>query len=291
MEERFAIVNKPSVFMFDREFTNREDELLHGRAVKILGEYNKHCHVVTHYGYEGYLDASVLSSVSRSEINDRIIGDDLMVIANSFADILSMPKVQGRILITLPRGAYVVKTGEQKDGYQHICTTDGKHHGFVRCCSLSRRLDNDEFLLNNSFDFNSQALLNQEESLLREQICTNALGYLGAPYCWGGKTPKGIDCSGLMFMSYMLAGILIFRNSQNNSSYPVKPIRRELLKKADLIYWEGHVGMYMGNDLFIHSTGNSKDFKCVISSLLPSDPNYRSDLAESIIGYGSIFKA
>lgn len=289
MEKRFALVNKPSVFIFDKDLENREDELLHGWAVRILGEYDKHCHVVTHYGYEGYIDIGALTPISRSFITNRGINDDLMVISNSFADILSLPKVQGSIKLTLPRGAYVVKLGEPNDGYQYVKTADGKHHGFVRSCSLRSRLDNDEFLLNINYDFNSQASLNRDENSLREQICANALEYLGVPYCWGGKTPKGIDCSGLMFMSYMLAGILIFRNSQNNSLYPVKSIQRELLKKADLIYWHGHVGMYLGNDLFIHSTGNSIDFKCVISSFLPSDQNYRSDLAESIIGYGSIF--
>lgn len=289
MEKRFALVNKPSVFIFDKDLENREDELLHGWAVRILGEYDKHCHVVTHYGYEGYIDIGALTPISRSFITNRGINDDLMVISNSFADILSLPKVQGSIKLTLPRGAYVVKLGEPNDGYQYVKTADGKHHGFVRSCSLRSRLDNDEFLLNINYDFNSQASLNRDENSLREQICANALEYLGVPYCWGGKTPKGIDCSGLMFMSYMLAGILIFRNSQNNSLYPVKSIQRELLKKADLIYWHGHVGMDLGNDLFIHSTGNSIDFKCVISSFLPSDQNYRSDLAESIIGYGSIF--
>lgn len=288
MDESYAVINRPSVFMYNREHSDREDELLCGWAVKILDTAENYCKITTHYGYEGYVEKEALTTIPRSSILNAASNDNVMVVTHSFVDILSQPMVQSSIQVTLPRGAFVIKQGRSNNGYQRVATVDSQYVGFVRECSIRRRLDSDQFLMNPSFSFLDQQLsLDKDE--VREQICSSALDYLGTPYCWGGKTPKGIDCSGLVFMSYMLSGILIFRNSQNNELYPVKLISCDKLEKADLIYWAGHVGMYLGKNQYIHSTGNAADFKCVISSLSSDDNNYRSDLAGSIIGYGSIF--
>lgn len=288
MENGFAIINRPWVFMYDRELSGREDELLYGWTVKVLETSDHYCRVITHYGYEGYVETEALTPVPRDSIEGDANSDSLMVVTNSFVDILSQPKVQGYIQATLPRGAFLIKKASSEDGYLRVETVDKRYCGYIRTCSVQKRLDSDRYLLDSTFSFIDQQLPAEEEKV-REMICSTAMGYLGSPYCWGGKTPKGIDCSGLMFMSYMLSGMLIFRNSQNNALYPVKLIPREKLKKADLIYWVGHVGMYLGNNQYIHSTGNAADFKCVINSLSPEDKNYRQDLAESIIGYGSIY--
>ena len=58
------------------------------------------------------------------------------------------------------------------------------------------------------------------------------------------------------------------------------------MKLGDMLYWPGHVAMYIGNEKYIHSTGKSSGV--VINSLNAEDENYREDLAD-IKEVGTIF--
>jgi cell wall-associated NlpC family hydrolase len=59
--------------------------------------------------------------------------------------------------------------------------------------------------------------------------------------------------------------------------YPVKEIPAEQGKPADLLFWPGHVALYLGEGRYIHSTGRSSGV--VINSLDPQHPDFREDLA------------
>jgi len=87
---------------------------------------------------------------------------------------------------------------------------------------------------------------------------------IGARYHYGGNNPnKGFDCSGLVQYSYKLAGVQIPRNTryQFRNSHSV---RRSELRKGDLLFFnqEGkrfsHVGIYIGNNKFIHAPSSGK---------------------------------
>lgn len=88
-------------------------------------------------------------------------------------------------------------------------------------------------------------------------VVSDAFGYLGVPYVWGGATPKGFDCSGLVQWVYGRAGIEMPRVSEDQSRMGEKvPLNQ--LEKGDLLYWgpEGssyHVAIYIGNNQFIHA--------------------------------------
>jgi cell wall-associated NlpC family hydrolase len=87
--------------------------------------------------------------------------------------------------------------------------------------------------------------------------------YLGVPYVWGGTTPSGFDCSGLMQYSYAQVGISIPRTSreQFTAGAYIPPSRVDLLEPGDLVFfgYHGdpsqihHVGMYVGGGDFIHA--------------------------------------
>ncbi len=92
-------------------------------------------------------------------------------------------------------------------------------------------------------------------------------------------------------MSYLENGVLIWRDAALRPGYPVQPISRRALRPGDLIYFPGHVAMYIGNQHYIHATGYEKTPYVTINSLNPADADYRADLAEKITGYGSVFPA
>jgi peptidoglycan DL-endopeptidase CwlO len=81
-----------------------------------------------------------------------------------------------------------------------------------------------------------------------------AMQYLGVPYVWGGATPAGFDCSGLVMYVYAQLGISLphFAAAQYGFGTPVS---RDQLQPGDLVFFDGldHVGIYIGGDQMIHA--------------------------------------
>jgi hypothetical protein len=114
-----------------------------------------------------------------------------------------------------------------------------------------------------------------------ENIERTARMFIGRPYLWGGNSPKGLDCSGLTKLVFYLNGIDLQRDSskQAEQGVPVAVDRRlSQLKKGDLVFFGRpgrrgrpervvHVGIYLGDKLFIHSSERVR-----ISSLDPQSP-------------------
>jgi len=81
-----------------------------------------------------------------------------------------------------------------------------------------------------------------------------AMRYLGVPYVWGGSTPRGFDCSGLVMYAFAAIGISLPHSSyaQFNMGTPVSIGQ---LQAGDLVFFSGasHVGIYIGGGQFIHA--------------------------------------
>ena len=71
--------------------------------------------------------------------------------------------------------------------------------------------------------------------------------------------------------------------------FPVRQISYDNIKEGDLLYFPGHIAMYIGEGEYIHSTARPGSDGVVINSLNPAADNYRRDLAESIYAAGSVF--
>jgi peptidoglycan endopeptidase LytE len=89
-----------------------------------------------------------------------------------------------------------------------------------------------------------------------------ATGFLGAPYRFGGSTLKGIDCSAYVRKMYELFDITLPRTAREQSIVGVT-IEKEELEEGDLVFFRtrrpiGHVGIYIGNNEFVHASRRSK---------------------------------
>ena len=124
---------------------------------------------------------------------------------------------------------------------------------------------------NNSLNSSSDATSTSEKANKALAFCKSKLG---TPYLWGGTGPR-YDCSGLMMKAYASVGISIPRTSKQQSTFG-KSVSKSNLQVGDLVFFGSpvhHVGMYCGNNQYIHapktgdvvkisSLSGRKDYTC-----------------------------
>jgi hypothetical protein len=114
-------------------------------------------------------------------------------------------------------------------------------------------------------------------------VVKTGLRFLGVPYQWGGVTPKGIDCSGLIQTAFRLHGVLLPRDSHDQYRWAKKetflyPDPQDAQFGHLVFFGEGrsritHVGISLGDGRFLHSQGRVR-----LNSLRPEDPEFHRDL-------------
>ena len=96
-----------------------------------------------------------------------------------------------------------------------------------------------------------------------------AKGQVGVPYRYGGNTPSGFDCSGLVQYSYAAAGVSIPRTTSGQWAL-MEPVERHDMRAGDLLFFKisgkmSHVGLYLGDGRFVHAPSSGR--KVSIESL------------------------
>jgi cell wall-associated NlpC family hydrolase len=78
--------------------------------------------------------------------------------------------------------------------------------------------------------------------------------WIGAPYRWGGASPGGFDCSGLVYYVYKQLGVDLPHNAAELYGHGTE-VPRSRLYPGDLLFFEGlgHVGIYAGDGKMIHA--------------------------------------
>ena len=98
---------------------------------------------------------------------------------------------------------------------------------------------------------------NSSVSVSGGSIASNAAKYIGVPYVYGGTSPSGFDCSGLIYYAAKEAGINLPRTSQAQSTLG-SYVSVSDLQAGDLVFWGGvgsayHVGIYIGGGQYLHA--------------------------------------
>ena len=209
-----------------------------------------------------------------------------MVSDGELVDIMSIPKVQGVRIMSVPRGALIkVREFESAEpGWAMVELVDGQN-GFMRNQYLRPKEYSQSGLWTDKLPQKEIV----DERQFRRAVVETAMEYLGTQYRWGGRTSLGIDCSGLTSQSYLMNGIIIFRDARIQPGFPVREIPKDEMLPGDLMYFPGHIAMYLGDGSYIHSTGKIGSSGVVINSLNPEAADYRDDLAKSWYASGSIF--
>ncbi len=82
---------------------------------------------------------------------------------------------------------------------------------------------------------------------------------LGVPYLWGGRSPLGLDCSALVQLALQAAGIECPRDSDMQAGLgSAVDFGGDLkkLKRGDLVFWQGHIGLVAGEGRFLHANAH-----------------------------------
>ena len=130
-------------------------------------------------------------------------------------------------------------------------------------------------VLGDTFEGQRRQTTEQSPELIIEQ----ALMYLGTPYLWGGKTPFGIDCSGLTQMVYRMTGKSIPRDAKDQALLGDSLSFIEESSPGDLAFFDNpegkitHVGLIMKDNYILHAHGEVRIDRLDQTGIFNTDKN------------------
>lgn len=302
-EPQKAIVDLSSIYMRlspDYESSLETMELM-GTVVKVVGSNGYWREIECPQPYRAWCTDKGIVPVSEAELAEYEQSAKIMF-TGLYGHIYEHPSRSSQTVCDLVGGDILRLAGKGRK-WVEVMTPSGKHgyipreeirefKGFRSIAWSKNRNEVPEY----------QSFISQEEI---EGMIGTAMQLLGVPYLWGGMTPKGVDCSGLVRWAYLMNGILLPRNASQqifcgkeieveaDSRYWDEAQRKDMdafkqemqkriskLKRGDLLFFGtpatqekgrriGHVGIYLGDGKMIHSSHLVR-----INSLIPDQADY-----------------
>lgn len=121
----------------------------------------------------------------------------------------------------------------------------------------------------------SPIMSSEKNSVTGQDLSKEARKLSGVPYLWGGVSPAGFDCSGLVRAVCRRFGLYMPRDTKEQIKMGRK-IERICIKTGDLLFFDGHVGFAIGSSRLIHASRGGGGVR--INSLRRGGKDYRPDL-------------
>lgn len=243
------------------------DQALMGTLVEILGQESYWVKIKSPEPYYGWVNEMGLRRLSSAEAGEYMEAPKYICTA-LFTHVLESPSrhcgtvtdlVQGDIL----RVCLKDDGKPSRHGHYVEVTLPTDERGWVRSDDVEPFLEWAEGRLSKASD----------EDGFRKDLVSTALCYKGVSYMWGGTSIKNVDCSGMTRSVYFANGVLLPRNASQQAGVGEDirifndegELTWDALLPGDLIFWGraataesreriSHVGMYIGDGKFIHSS-------------------------------------
>ena len=291
-QKRRAVVELSGIYMRiapDYESALETQELM-GTVVEIVGEKGYWREIVSPQPYRAWCTEKGIVEMTEEEL-EIYKAAPKYIFAELYGHVYEKPSAKAATVCDLvggdvlrlvgTAGSQDKKAGQsRKGGWTAVMLPSGKT-GWVRSSQLR---DHEGFVSIAKGEGNAESISVRQ----MEKIIATAFKLKGVPYLWGGMTPKGLDCSGLVRWSFLMNGILLPRNASQmihcgdevplSGSYGSFCI--DCLQRGDLVFFgtpasEGakqrvtHVGIYIGGGRIIHSSHMVR-----VNSLVPAEADY-----------------
>ena len=211
-------------------------ECLYGEPLELLAEKNGYSEVRNVVdSYSGFILSRNTHKAPPQSFTHKVIVRSSLLLAE--------PDIKSRVLCRLPLLSLLV--------------LDDEGVGKVADDSF---WDNTKFGRTVDGYFVIRSHLATADFVLESDLVTTAAElFSGAPYVWGGRTPAGSDCSGMIQSVARLQGISLPRDSQPQESSLPTVIDFKDRRRGDLVFWPGHVGLLESADRLYHANAWSMD--------------------------------
>jgi len=245
-----------------------------GTPVRILETDNGYFLIQTPDNYISHVETGAIAPRTKEEM-DLWRGSDRIIFTGDYSLIYSEPDENSVPVSDVVMGSILVRNQSASHGFTGVDLPDGRK-GFVT--------DNQwksfrEWLNDNQFD--------------PTEIAHLARKFTGRPYLWGGTSAKGMDCSGYTKTLYFMSGFILSRDASQQVNQGIEIDAGQVwkgLQTGDLLFFgrkataekserATHVGMYLGDSWFIHSTPSM----IRINSLDSTRPGFRKYYLEIML--------
>ena len=222
-----------------------------GEPITMLTNEDGWCQVAWN-GQVGFISSEFVSvnGIAQNYTQGRVTGDGV--------NVRSQPNTDSAVLTRVSTGK-VVELLSLKDNWYNVVVNGTK--GYIRADYVS------------PYDGAPATA----SSSIGNDIAALALEYLGTPYAYGGASPKGFDCSGFTMYIFSQMGYSLPHSATSQWNSSGEYVERSDLQPGDLVLFCdpsrsngkacSHVGIYIGDNEFVHASSGSSGKRVRISSL------------------------
>ena len=248
-------------------------QVMMGTPLQVLEKKGGWTRAITPEGYISWVTSGSITYMNKEEFDAYKVAKKV-IINTKYTTMYERPSANSQMVSDVVWGNILLDKGAQ-GAWQKVAISDGRE-GYVPKADV---MDFDKWL--------------DSRNPTADNIIATAKQFIGVPYMWGGTSIKAVDCSGFCKSTYFLNGIVLARDASqqcltgdgvdiskyvDGGEYTKEALSN--LKKGDLIFFGTkatpekkeritHVGIYIGDGIFIHSAT-----KVRINSLIPTDANY-----------------